>query len=336
MKGKKGVLLINIGTPDRCDWISVFRYLKQFLQDPRVINLSWLIRWLFVHSLILPFRTKKTLQAYRKIWLEAGSPLWVYSLQLQEQLSRTLGEAYQVVIGMRYGNPTIKDAYDKLKTCESLTIVPLFPQYSSAATGSAIEHVLTIISRQWNIPKMSIHRDFYNHPGFISAYAEVIKNYFMPKKPDYLLFSYHGLPERHMVKSGCQSICRTPETCTKIIADNQFCYRAQCFETTHLLAQALDLQENEFGVSFQSRLGKTAWIKPYTDLVLPALIQKGIKKLAIVCPSFVSDCLETLEEVNIRAREQWLALGGHEFICIPCLNVHPLWIQALCHMIWAS
>lgn len=311
---KKGILLINLGTPDNCDPKSVRRYLKQFLNDPWVIDLPVLARWFLVNCLIIPHRYKKSAAAYQKIWLQsdspvkAGSPLLVHSQAMKEALALELGTEYQVELGMRYGNPSIQTAVEKLKNCDIVRVLPLFPQYANASTGSAIAEFQKL-AKHWGVKKVSVQEDFYEHPGFIAAYADVIRKY----KADMVLFSYHGLPERQLGKS--------PR-----------CYKTQCYATSHALAQHLGFSKKEYAVSFQSRLGRTPWIKPYTDFMLPELIQQGIKNLAIACPSFVADCLETLEEINIRAREQWKSLGGNELVFIPCLNAEPQWITALAEM----
>ncbi len=304
---KNGILLINLGTPDHCDSTSVSRYLTEFLNDPRVIDLPSLLRWMLVNLIIVPFRKKRSAKAYQKIWLDSGSPLLVHSLELKQVLATALGDNYQVELGMRYGNPSIQSALDKLDHCDNLLVIPLFPQYSSAATGSTIEECLRSVSKRWNLPQLRVIKDFYNNPGFISAYADIINNSVRDKPVEMLLFSYHGLPER----------------------DINHGYRTQCVVTSELLAKKLGLEPNQYKVSFQSRLGYSPWIKPYTDFVLPELVKQGIKNIAIVCPSFVVDCLETLEEVNIRTREQWHKLGGNELICIPCLNSHTTWVEAL-------
>ncbi len=330
---KTGVLLINLGTPDNSDWISVYRYLTEFLNDPRVIDLATLPRLLLTNLFIVPFRCQKTTRAYQKITTSDGPPLRANSQKLRNALAAELGADYQIEIAMRYGSPTIQSALKKLQHCNQLIAIPLFPHYSSAATGSAIAKLLDELSHQWNLPEIKIYRDFYDNPGFIQAYATIIKKTIADKKPDLLLLSYHGLPERHIDKSGCQAKCDRLHACPAITADNLYCYRAQCYATSHLLAAALELDTTQYQVAFQSRLGRTPWIKPYTDVVLTQLRQQGVKHIAVVCPSFVADCLETLEEINIRAREQWLACGGSEFTFIPCLNDHPLWVNALAKLI---
>lgn len=326
---KKGILLINIGTPDQPDTKSVRRYLKEFLSDPRVIDLPAISRWLLVNLLVLPFRSRKSAAAYQKIWYKQGSPLLVHTKLLRNSLAKELGPDYKVVFGMRYGQPNIEHALENLKDCSSIKIIPLFPQYSSAATGSAIERSLKVLQSNWNMPAIEISNEFYAHPGFIASYVDLIRQTLAEKKVDMLLFSYHGLPERHIDKSKCVAACDHLHACPAVTADNEYCYRAQCYATSDLIAKELNLSPVLYRVAFQSRLGRTPWIKPYSDLLLPELIQSGVKSIAVVSPSFVSDCLETLEEINIRMRAQWKALGGEEFVFVPCLNHSETWVKNL-------
>lgn len=330
---KIGVLLINLGTPDSPQPRSVYVYLKQFLNDPRVIDIPKFLRYFLVNWIIVPFRFKKSAQAYQQIWGVQGSPLLAHCQALVTAVAKQLGADYQVELGMRYGNPSIESAVSKLKSCEKIITIPLFPQYASASNGSAVEEFLRVISLQWNIPELVITKDFYNHPAFIKAYAETIQMNLSSKKPDLIIFSYHGLPERHINKSECQSACTRKLACPGMTDLNAYCYRAQCYETTRLIAAELNLEPSDYLVTFQSRLGRTPWIQPYTDIELPKLIEKNISNIAIVCPSFVSDCLETLEEINVRAREQWQELGGKEFTFIPCINASPTWVTGLVEMI---
>lgn len=329
----KSVFLINLGTPDSTDARSVRRYLREFLNDPRVIDLPSWIRWPLVNFIIVPLRYKKTAALYQKIWSKLGSPLLLNSQLMQQDLAIKLGSEYQVEIGMRYGNPNIPSVLQRFKKSDTMIVIPLFPQYSSAANGSAIEKLFESLSSSWNIPNIRILNDFYQHPGFIRAFAEKIKNTIEDKKVDLVLFSYHGLPERHIQKSDCQAQCDHVNACPIMNRDNRFCYRSQCYATTQLIAKELKWNASQYAVSFQSRLGRTPWIKPYTDLLLPELRKKGIKHIAMVSPSFVADCLETLEEMNIRTRKQWLELGGTDFTFIPCINNDPLWINALAEMV---
>ncbi len=330
---KTGVLLINLGTPDSASPRSVYVYLKQFLNDPRVIDLPSILRYFLVNWLIVPFRHRKSAHAYQQIWGERGSPLLVHSQELADAVAKQLGDDYHVELGMRYGNPSIESAVSKLKSCEKIITIPLFPQYSSAANGSAVEEFLRSVAMQWNIPQLIVNKDFYNNPDFIKAYAETIQTNLKAKNPDLIIFSYHGLPERHINKSECQSTCTRVLACPGMTDSNAYCYRAQCYETTRLIANELNLDASRYLVTFQSRLGRTPWIQPFTDIELPKLAEKNIKNIAIVCPSFVSDCLETLEEINMRAREQWQELGGQEFTFIPCINTAPTWVSGLTKMI---
>ncbi len=335
---KQGILLINLGTPAHPNTPAVRRYLQQFLMDPRVIDIPWLLRFLLVYGVIGPLRSKKSAAAYQAIWTEAGSPLLVHSLALQQALSARLGSDFVVSLGMRYGQPTIQKALQALQDqkLDHLTIVPLFPQYASASSGSALEATLKILATQNTIPNIRVIRDFFSLPGYIDAYADSIQQHIQDKPIDRILFSYHGLPERQIKKTRCQASClqsNRSNPCKNMDNSNSDCYRAQCYETTRLIAQKLALRSDQYQVCFQSRLGRTPWIKPYTDQVLINLSKQGVRNIAIVCPSFVSDCLETLEEVNIRAREQWRNLGGETFVFIPCMNTHPLWVEALAHRI---
>ena len=322
---KQGVLLINLGTPDSATYTSVWRYLSEFLADERVITLPALLRYALLYGIILPFRTHRTLHAYQKIWTKFGSPLRFYSEQLKDNLQEKLGDNYIVSLGMRYGNPNIKSALLKLTDCQHITILPLFPHYSSAASGSALEHVLKQISRQTLIPHLTIIREFYQHPSFINAEVKRIKPYI--KDHDLILFSYHGIPNSHLTTSGCKTICH--DACPTPSQSNPNCYRAQCFETTRLIASQLQITPHQFATSFQSRLGKTPWIKPYTDEILSQLIKQGVKKLAIVCPSFITDCLETIEEMGMQIAQQWQSLGGEKCTLIPGLNIECDWIADL-------
>ena len=321
---KKGLLLINLGTPDNPDVRSVRRYLREFLADKRVIALPAPLRYLLLYGIILPFRAPKTAKAYQSIWTSNGSPLKLNSENLLKKIQDRLNNDVIVSLGMRYGTPSIQTALESLEKCSEITVLPLYPQYSEATTQSSIEKVHDLLADK---PTRSIRiiQDFHDHPAFINAQAELIKPYLTGH--DYVLFSYHGLPEQHIIQSGCKSVCKTP--CPITTERNSHCYRAQCYQTTRCIAQQLQLNDEHHSTSFQSRLGKTPWIQPYTDEVLQTLAQQGIKRLAIACPSFVSDCLETLEEIAIRAKQQWLTLGGSQLTLIPCLNDNDVWVDAI-------
>lgn len=322
---KAGILLINLGTPDTTKKKSVRRYLREFLSDARVIDLPFLTRLLLVNLFILPFRTKQSAKAYEAIWQAEGSPLRFHSVNLKNALQSKFPKDVQVELAMRYGSPSIHCALERLSNVDDLLIIPLYPQYASASTGSSIEKTLELLKAKHTFPTITVQRDFYSHPMFISAQASQIKKYLSPD--DFLLFSYHGLPERQLHKSGCLTICDGP--CLASQNATASCYRYQCYQTTALLAAQLGLPVERYTTSFQSRLGKTPWIRPYTDETLQQLIKNGQKNLAVVCPSFVADCLETLEEIGIQAQSQWQQLGGESFKLIPCLNSEVEWVDSL-------
>jgi len=336
-KRPTGVLVVNIGTPDAPETGAVRRYLNEFLSDPRVLDINPLGRWLLLKCIILPFRSPKSAAAYRAVWTDRGSPLLTITEDFAAALSTELGDDYVVEVGMRYGNPSIASALEKLlaQDLERLVVLPQFPQYSSAATGSASTKIMALISQKWNVPPVEIRPDYYANPGFIDAVSDITREHITQDKPDMVLMSYHGLPERHVRKSWEPGFteCTISGPCPKMSHGNRYCYRAQCYETSRQIAQRLGLQESDYTVSFQSRLGRTKWIEPYTDVVLPELYEKGVRKLVILCPSFVADCLETLEEIGIRAQQDWKALGGTSLTLIPCVNTHPTWIRASADMV---
>lgn len=325
---KKGVLLINLGTPGAPTSHAVGRYLREFLMDPRVIQLPWFIRFVLVYGLIVPFRKHSSAHAYQTIWQAEGSPLLIISKQCTKKLQQELGSEYIVSLGMRYGNPSIESALEALSECESITVIPLYPQYASATTGSSLEALMKILEKKSFIPPFKIIHTFYSDPLFIKAMANKIAPYI--EGYDFILFSYHGLPENQLQKEGCDPICAN--RCV-IRASSTNCYRAQCYATTEAIAATLHMDTSKIETTFQSRLGRTPWIKPYTDEILPKLIDKNIKRLAVVCPSFVTDCLETLEEIGIQLQKTWKDLGGTELTLIPSLNSDPEWINALTSMI---
>lgn len=332
-----GVLLLNLGTPDSPGVSDVRRYLREFLWDARVIDLSPLGRWLLLNLIILPFRPRRSAEAYRAIWSDGGSPLLVHGRALREEVAGRLGARFEVVLAMRYGAPSIEAGLAALERADvsRILVLPLFPQYASATTGSAIERVYALAARAWNVPVIEVLGEFYDDPRFIEAFAAVARPVIAELRADHVLFSYHGLPERHLARADSSGghCLATPACCDTIGPINRRCYRAQSIATTRALAAALSLPEGGFSSSFQSRLGRTPWIQPYTDRVLPELAKQGKRRLAVVCPAFVADCLETLEEIGIRAREQWRELGGEELVLVPSLNAHPAWADAVAAMI---
>lgn len=327
---KKGILLINLGTTAAPDASAVRRYLAEFLSDPMVIDVPWLLRMLIVYGFVLPFRPKKTAEAYEKIWTQQGSPLLVHSKQFAEKLQAALGASFKVALGMRYGQPSIQSAVMQLKNsaCQTITALPLFPQYSAAATGSALKKLTEVYSDFQEI------RYFYHQNAYQAVLANLIEHYWKSESPEFLLFSYHGLPERQLTKSGCDpDCCDRVQNCLRQAPNLADCYRAQCFATTEAVVKKMQLTETQYQTAFQSRLGRAKWIQPYTDAVLTHLRQRGVTRLMVACPSFVADCLETLEEIGIRLKAQWLAMGGEKFSLVPSLNADPVWVNAAADMI---
>jgi protoporphyrin/coproporphyrin ferrochelatase len=325
----KGILLVNLGSPDSTAVGDVRRYLNEFLMDGRVIDTPWLLRRLIV-GLILINRPKESAHAYEKIWLPEGSPLVVTSRNVQKKLSARLN--VPVELAMRYQNPSIENAIKKLtaQKIDDVFLIPLFPHYAMSSYESAVEQVKNVAAKIAPQMKIKIQPPYFDEPDYISALVASAKNY-LDGGSDHLLFSFHGIPERHLRKSdttGCH--CLVKENCCEVASPaHATCYRAQCFKTVAAFVKAAGIPKEKYSVSFQSRLGKDPWLKPYTDFELADFPQRGIKKILVMCPAFVSDCLETIEEINIRGRETFVEAGGKEFAQIPCLNEEPLWIDAL-------
>ena len=332
-----GVLLINLGTPDAPRPPEVRRYLREFLSDPRVVDIHPVARWLLLNLVILPFRPARSAEAYRQIWTDAGSPLRVYGEALRDGVAASLGGDFRVELAMRYGSPSIPDAVGRLREAdvERIVVVPLFPQYSSAASGSALARVYEVVEEAWNVPAVQTVPPFFDEPEFIEAFADVARPELEAFAPDYVLFSYHGVPVRQIEKSDPtgEHCLRSEECCVAIGGANRFCYRAHCYATTRALAARLGLTEDEHSVAFQSRLGRTPWIRPYTDEVLTELARGRAKRVAVICPTFVADCLETLEEIAIRGREDFRAAGGEDLLLVSSLNAHPSWIRGVASMV---
>ena len=331
------MLLLNLGTPASPAVGDVRRYLREFLLDARVIDIPALPRWLIVHGAILPFRPRRSAQAYAKIWTERGSPLLEHGLGVAKALAAELGAGYTVELGMRYGEPSIASALDRLaaRSAHPIVAVPLYPQFAASSSGSALERTYELAARRWNTPSLRAVPAFYADPQYLAALAESAREALAEFAPDHVLFSYHGLPERQIRRSDASGrhCLQSDDCCAQIGAANLHCYRAQCFATSRALVHALGLREGSYSTSFQSRLGRHPWIRPHTDRVLPELAERGVRRLAVLCPSFVADCLETLEEIGIRAREQWHELGGKDLLAVPCLNTQPSWVRALAGLV---
>jgi ferrochelatase len=329
----KGVLLVNLGSPDSPSVPDVRRYLNEFLMDSRVIDVAWPIRR-FVVGMILISRPKESAHAYQKVWMKDGSPLVVISKNVIKKLQPRVN--VPIELAMRYQNPSIDAALRKLagQGVDDLLLIPLFPQYAMASFETAVERVKELADKIAPGMRITVQPPFYKDPGFIAALIASAEEY-LKKDYDYLLFSYHGLPERQIKKSDPTGAhCLLKENCCDVASPaHATCYRAQCYQTTKAFAENAGIPREKYSVSFQSRLGKDPWLKPYTDFELERLAKQGVKKLLVICPAFVSDCLETIEEINIRGRETFMQAGGQQFDQIPCVNEHPLWIDTLANMI---
>ncbi|MFI5314494.1 MAG: ferrochelatase [Myxococcota bacterium] len=331
--GRTGVLLLNLGTPRSPETADVRRYLREFLSDPRVLDVAAPARWALVNLAIAPFRAPRSAAAYRKIWTEAGSPLLANGVALRAALAAELGGECAVELGMRYGEPSIAGALERLcaQGVARIVALPLFPQYASSSLGSALARLFELAARRTNVPALEARTEFYAEAGFVAALAEIARPRLAAFRPDHVLFSYHGLPERHMRRgdpTGRHCLV-SDDCCDAIVPANARCYRAQCLATTRALARALGLAPGAFSFAFQSRLLRDPWIRPYTDLRLPELARAGAKRIAVLCPSFAADCLETLEEIGIRGAEQWRAAGGEALELVPCANAHPAFVRFL-------
>jgi len=339
MSSKTGVLLVNVGTPESPRASDVRRYLREFLGDPPVLGLSPLARFLLLNFVILPLRPRRSAHAYQKIWLPEGSPLLVHSRSLRGAVSAELGPSHVVEIGMRYGKPSIRTGLEALCRAgvERIVAFSLFPQHSEAAAGSADDKVREEHGRLENAPPLVTLGSFYADTGFIAAHTAVARDRLEAFRPDHVLMSFHGLPEEHVRRADPSgSLCLAKDSCCDDIGPaNHFCYRAQCYATARKLAAALEIEES-YEVAFQSRMGRTPWIRPYTQTRLSEIHAGGVKRLAVLCPAFVADCLETNEEIGIRARDTWLALGGEDFLLVPSLNDHPAWATTVADMLKRS
>ncbi len=329
---RHGLLLTNLGTPDSPEVPAVRRYLAEFLWDKHVIDMNPVGRWLLLHGIILRFRPKKSAHAYAKVWTPDGSPLLVHSQHLTREVATSLGADWKVSLGMRYGRPSVEDGLRELlsEPLASLTILPLYPQYATSTTYSTFERIEELLPKLTPTPPpLKVVRDFFSDPGFCNAQAEVARPMLESFKPDRVLFSFHGLPERHLTRIHPEA-CRFDGCCDAVTARNALCYRAQSFATARTIAANLSLPDAQRPlVSFQSRLGRIPWIRPYTEDLLASLPKEGVKRLAVLCPSFTADCLETIEEIGLRAKETFLENGGEDLLAIPCVNAHPSWVSAV-------
>lgn len=312
---RMAIVLVNLGTPDAPTAAAVRPYLKQFLSDPRVVEIPRAIWWFILHGVILPFRSRKSAEKYASIWTSEGSPLRFHTQKQALLLRGSLGERghdVQVAYAMRYGNPSLPQVLDGLKAdgCERILILPAYPQYSATTTASTFDAVFSHYARVRNMPELRMVKHYHDHDGYIHALKESVLSYWQKHgRPEKLVMSFHGVPKR-----------------TLLLGDP---YHCECHKTARLLAVQLGLSQDQYMVTFQSRLGRAEWLKPYTSPTLQVLARDGVKRVDVICPGFVSDCLETLEEIDMEGRRDFLTAGGKEFNYIPCLNESPAWIAAL-------
>lgn len=329
---KEAVLLINLGTPDSPTPSKVGKYLTQFLNDKRVIDINAAGRFMLVNMIIVPFRRFKSANLYKNIWKNEGSPLLLNSVALTEKLRLKLGDNYVVELAMRYQQPSIEKALEKIRQQRpsKIHILPLYPQYASSSTGSTIEEVLRQISSWEVIPNLNVISKFHDHPKFIEALIEEGKKH-DHKNYDHVIFSYHGLPERHIKKSSAHyggNTCQMGACCNSITKNNQYCYRANCFETSRQLIKALDIPADKHTTTFQSRLDDK-WLKPYSDKIITDLAKKGAKKILVFSPAFVADCLETIYEIGTEYDELFKEEGGEKVTLVDSLNAGDTWVNAV-------
>ena len=332
-RGRTGVLLVNLGTPDSPSVPDVRKYLREFLMDGRVLDIPALPRFILVNGIIAPFRAPKSAKIYKELWNENGSPLKYYGMEAERLLQERLGtDNYEVKLAMRYQSPSIQDALAHFQRLglTNLIVIPFFPQYASASTGSVYEKVMDILKGWQVMPQLRFVNSFHDHPKFIEGFVNLGKKYLSERDYDHVLFSYHGLPERQIRKGDVtKQVCKLGACCESLTAMNQHCYRAQCFETSRQLVARLGIAEGNYTTSFQSRLGNDPWIKPYTDDVIPELAKKGVKSVLAFSPAFVADCLETTIEVGEEYKELFEKAGGEHWQLVESLNDSPIWIDLL-------
>jgi len=336
----KGVLLVNLGSPDSPQPADVKTYLGEFLMDERVIDLPSLARTLLVKGIILNTRPKKSAKAYQKIWWEEGSPLIVLSKRLRDKVQKKV--SVPIALGMRYGNPSIQAGLEELhqKGVTDVFLIPLYPQFAMATTETILVLAQALVEKHYPQMQLTTLPAFYHHADYIRVLANSIQEYLKDKDFEHLLFSYHGVPKRHIRKSDItKSHCKMDGRCCHTPSEaHQFCYSHQCYATTKKVAEYLELKAGTYSTSFQSRLGLDPWLQPYTDKTIASFAKKGVKKMAVVTPAFVSDCLETLEEIGMEAVEDFEDNGGEHLHVVPCINDRDDWVNVLSRWIdeWAT
>ena len=338
--GKKGVLLVNLGSPDSTEVKDVRRYLDEFLMDERVIDIPYWKRFLLIKGIILNVRPKKSAEAYKKIWWKEGSPLVVISERFTKKIQDKID--LPVALGMRYGSMSMEKAFRELQeqNVTDVYLVPLYPHYAMSSFETVVEKAKELLEDSFKEMQMDVMAPFYDKPDYIKVMAQHLSKELEGFDYDHILFSYHGIPERHIYKGDpTGSHCKLNGTCCEIKSEaHKTCYRHQCFETTKGIVQELGLKEGTYRNSFQSRLLKDPWLRPYTDHELEAMPEQGIKKLAVITPAFVSDCLETLEEIAMEGKSEFLSFGGEDFKHISCLNDDDAWVEVMVEWIekWKS
>ncbi len=330
----KAVLLLNLGTPAEPTTKGLRDFYKYFFSDPYVFDMNPLGRWLLRNLIILPFRAPKTAKDYAAIWMDEGSPLKVYADRLQASVQSAYtnaGEDVLVLNGMAYSHPFIGEAMAELqsKGRDEILVLPLFPQYSTATTASVFHEVRQEAAKWKAAPKLQFVDDLFGEPAFVRAWADLIGKHLEAEHIDHVVFSYHGLPESNIRKADSNNVCEFGSCCDQITANNRYCYRAQCIATTQNIVKALGWDEDRYSLAFQSRFGRQAWIQPYLDEHLQKMLVSGNKKIAVVTPSFVSDCLETIHEIGVEYREEFMEGGGEAFQLVPNLNDEPGWFDAV-------
>lgn len=326
-----GILLVNLGTPASPKPRDVYKYLIEFLTDGRVIDLPWLQRQLLVRGFIVPTRYRLSAKAYSQIWTKEGSPLLIYGQRIKDALQKTIGKHFKVELAMRYQEPSIKNALNSLldKGIDHLIVLPLFPQYASATTGSVHQKIQEELSKRQIIPKVTLINHYATNPAMINAFSAIAEQFPLTQY-DHVLFSFHGLPQRQIKNADRHRQCLASEGCCSTLNScNKNCYSAQCHGTGRAIAAKLGLAKNSYSFCFQSRLGKDPWLEPYASVVIENLAKQGKKNVLVICPSFVCDCLETIYEIQIEYGHAFKKAGGNRLDLVPGLNDHPLWIDAL-------
>ncbi len=325
-----GVLLINLGTPDSPTTADVRSYLYQFLNDPRVIDIPWLVRAIVFNLLVIPLRAPKSAKAYQELWTEQGAPLLLYTKSVSEKLQEELGSGFHVEYAMRYKNPSLRVVLEKMRkqNFQKIILVPLFPQYASASTGSALQRAMEIISKWWVIPEISVVSQYYDHETFVDALVAKGQQY-DHSAYDHIIFSFHGVPIRHVDKVYDSGLCADHDCENEVTPENKYCYKATCYYTARTLAERLGISPERYTVAFQSRLGRDPWLEPFADHLIEERAKKGDKKLLVFSPAFTADCLETIIEIGEEYQELFEEHGGEKVQLVESLNDHPLWVQAL-------